>query len=285
MGTYTESTGNLNGQGDISLFWHAWTVPQPLGIVVLVHGLGEHGGRYINLINRLQGERVSFYTVDHRGHGRSAGKRGHLNTFMNYIEDLKLLVDMAHQQNPALKLIMLGHSMGGSIAARYALEHPKDIDALILSAAGLILKGDVPVWQDRLARILSRVAPSVSFPNGLCADHLSHDPQLVQAYREDPLVHNKISARWYTEMLDNSQQVLSHASELAMPLLVIHGEGDQIVDITGSEQIFKAARSTDKQYKPFPGLYHETMNERQPEREGVLHVIGGWIVTHIDTGE
>jgi len=282
MGTYTESTGNLLGQGDISLFWHSWTVARPRGIVVLVHGLGEHGDRYFNLINRLRGENVSFYTVDHRGHGRSQGKRGHLQNFLNYIEDLKVLVDMAHHQHPGVPLVMLGHSMGGAIAARYAMEHPADIDALILSAAGIFPKSAVPGWQDRLARLLSRVAPAATFPNGLSADDLSHDPQVVKDYLDDPLVHNKITARWYTEMLDNSQQVLQRAAELDMPLMVVHGEGDQIVDIAGSELIFKAARSVDKQYKTFPGLYHETMNEKQAERVEVLDVIADWILAHLN---
>ncbi|MGE5389838.1 MAG: lysophospholipase [Deltaproteobacteria bacterium] len=281
MENYTESTGNLSGKGGISLYWHSCTVEKPLGLVILVHGLGEYGGRYSNLINRLQGENISFYTVDHRGHGRSQGKRGHLEYFLDYIEDLKLLVDMAHNQHPELPLIMLGHSMGGAIAARYALEHPADIDALILSAAGIKPKRAVPGWQDRLARFLSRVAPAATFPNGLSADDLSHDPQVVKDYVDDPLVHNKITARWYTEMLNNSQQVLSRAPELAMPLLVIHGEGDRIVDISGSEQIFKAAGTADKQYKTFPGLYHETMNEKQADREEVLNVIASWIIAYL----
>jgi len=282
MGAYTESTGNFSGQGNVSLFWHFWTVPQPRGIVVLVHGLGEHGGRYMNLIDRMKGANVSFCTLDHRGHGLSQGKRGHVENFMDYIEDVKLLVDMAHSQHPELPLIMLGHSMGGAIAARYALEHTADIDALILSAACLILKSAAPGWQDILARVLSRVAPAATFPNGLSPDDLSHDPQVVKAYVNDPLVHNKISARWYTEMLNNSQQVFSRASEFAMPLLVVHGEGDKIVDIAGSERIFKAARSVDKQYKAFPGLYHETMNEKQPSQTEVLDVIAGWIMGHLN---
>lgn len=283
MENYTESTGNVLGQGSVSLYWHSWNVAEPLGIVVLAHGVGEHGGRYLNLINRLQGEGISFYAIDHRGHGRSQGKLGHIVSFMEYIADLKLLVDIAHNQNPEIPLIMLGHSMGGAIAARYALEHPADIDALVLSAAGLIPKISVPRWQDKLARFLSRVVPAATFPNGLSVEDLSHDPQVIKAYVDDPLVHNKITARWYTEMLSNSQQVLGRATEFAMPLLVVHGGADPIVDVFGSEQIFKAARSEDKQYKIFPGLYHETMNEMQSDREEVLAFIGGWILDHLDT--
>lgn len=281
MGSYRESTGNLSGQGNVSLFWRSWLVDQPRGIVVLVHGLGEHGGRYSNLINRLAGENISFYTLDHRGHGRSSGKRGHIKHFTDYIEDLKLLVDMAHRQNPGLPLIMLGHSMGGSIAARYALEYPADIEALILSAAGLIFRDEVPGWQDRMARMLSRILPAATFPNGISANALSHDPKVVKDYLDDPLVHNRISARWYTEMLSNSEQVLSQASELVMPLLVVHGEGDQIVDMAGSEFIFLTAGSADKQFKAFKGLHHETMNEKLPEKDEVLDVIAGWILAHI----
>lgn len=283
MGTYVNSTGFYSGNGGISIHWYAWNVAEPKGIVVLAHGVGEHGGRYENLIKHMQGDNVSFYTLDHRGHGRSQGKRGHIASIMEYIDDLKLLVDMAHYQNPGFPLILLGHSMGGAIAARYALEHPADIDALILSAAGLIPKMSVPGWQDKLARFLSQVAPTITFPSGLSVDDLSHDPQVINAYVDDPLVHDRISARWYTEMINNSQHVLNRAAEYTMPLLVVHGGADLIVDVAGSEQIFKAASAEDKQYKVFPGLYHETMNEKQMYRDEVLGVIGGWILDHLDT--
>ncbi|MGE5449916.1 MAG: lysophospholipase [Methanomassiliicoccales archaeon] len=282
MGNYSESTGNLLGQGDVALYWRCWTVPEPQGIVVLVHGLGEHCGRYSNIINRLAGEQVSFYSLDHRGHGKSQGPRGHLEKFDYFIQDLKLVVDMAHQQNPGVPLIMLGHSMGGAIAGRYALTYPQDIDALILSAAGIIPGTSLPAWQDILLKVLSRIAPGASFPNGLSADDLSHDLAVVKAYNDDPLVHNKISARWYTEILANSQEILQRASELTMPLLVMHGGGDKIVSITGSEQVYNAARAADKQYKVFPGLYHETMNEKQPEQGEVLDVVAQWILSHIE---
>ncbi|NLW92188.1 MAG: alpha/beta hydrolase [Syntrophomonadaceae bacterium] len=282
MGNYSESSGNYSGQGGILLYWHAWKVAEPKVVVVLVHGLGEHGARYANLINHMQGDNVSFYTQDHRGHGRSQGARGHITSFMEYVDDLKLLVGMAHDQNPGVPLILLGHSMGGAIAARYALEYPAYINALILSAAGLIPSMAVPGWQDKLARFLSRVAPATTFPNGLSVDDLSHDPQVIKAYVDDPLVHNKISARWYTEMLNNSQQVLSRAAQLNMPLLVVHGGGDKIVDIAGSDRVFIAASSKDKIYKSFPGLFHETMNETMPEREEVLNAITAWILDHVD---
>lgn len=281
MGRYNETTGTLRGQMDIALFWKSWTVPEAKAAVVLVHGLGEHCGRYDNIINRLAGEKISFYGLDHRGHGRSQGKRGHLEHFSYYLQDLKLVVDIARKQNPGLPLIMLGHSMGGAIAGRYALDYSKDINALILSAPGIIPGSAPPAWQDLMARFLSKVAPATTFPNGLNADDLSHDPEVVKAYLNDPLVHNKISARWYTEFIAGGQELLRRASELTMPLLVIHGSGDKIVDISGSEQVFKAARSQDKEFKPFSGLYHEAMNEKQPEQAEVLDVVAEWILKHV----
>jgi len=280
VASYHESTGNLGGQGDLALFWRSWTVNQPEGAVVLVHGLGEHSGRYDNIINRLAGENISFYALDHRGHGKSQGQRGHVESFMNYVDDLKLVVNMARQQNPGLPLIMLGHSMGGAIAGRYALEYPQDLDALILSAAGIIQGSPPPAWQDKLAHLLSRLAPKVSFPNGLKTDDLSHDSVVVKAYLADPLVHDKVSARWYTEFVAAGQELLQRASELTMPLLVVHGSGDKIVNISGSEQVFKAAGSADKQFRAFSGLYHETMNEKQPEQAEVLDVLAEWISSH-----
>lgn len=281
MNQYVEENFSLKGRDGINLYGQAWNVPDPKGIVVLVHGLGEHCGRYGNLIQSLSGKGIAFYGLDHRGHGRSEGQRGHIDSFSQYLDDLKVLVARVRAEHPKLPLIMLGHSMGGTIACRYAIAYPEDIEALILSSAGLIPAVKVPGWKALAGRIMSRLFPHISMSNGLDANGLSHDQAVVEAYLKDPLVHDRVTARWFTEFTKAGEECLALASRIEKPLLVIHGRKDPIVDCRGSEQVYHQASSPDKELYIFDGLYHETMNELQEERDKVLAVIEGWIMKHV----
>lgn len=281
MGGYTEESGTLHGQGEVLLYWHAWRSINPRALLVLVHGLGEHCGRYGNLIKGLEDEGISFYALDHRGHGRSHGVRGQLDKFDDYIQDLRLLVVKACQDNPGLPVIMLGHSLGGLIAGHYALVYPQDLQSLILSSAALIQKKPMSPGMQKVLRVLARAAPHLAVSNGLKVDHLSQDKTVCKAYVDDPLVHNKITIKWGMEFMENQRLLLGRACELSMPLLVFHGTKDNIVDYQGSQEIYNAAQSEDKELHLFEGLYHETMNERLPERELVLNTVADWIKRHI----
>jgi alpha-beta hydrolase superfamily lysophospholipase len=266
----------------VRIFYQSWTVPNPRGIVVISHGLGEHSDRYRNIMGALSGCGISFYALDHRGHGKSGGKRGHVDRFMKYVEDLKQMVDtIVRNDNGDLPLVLLGHSMGGLIAMRYALEHREDLTGLILSAPALVPAVAVPAWKKTLGRFFSVVAPGLAMNNELDPADISSDPDVVQAYREDPLVHDMVSARWYTEYLDTAEFCLARPSELEMPLLVIHGLGDRMVSPEGSRIVYENASSPDKQIFTFEGLFHETMNERLEDRKKVLKTISCWISSRV----
>jgi len=243
--------------------------------------LGEHGSRYANLLDTIKDDNLSVYALDHRGHGRSEGKRGHIMSFDEYTADFDLIVQLAKNDHPDLPVIIMGHSLGGVIAFKYVLKYGQDFAGLILSSAGLKNKVEVSPLKIKLALFLSMTLPSLSMSSGLDSKLLSHDPNVVQAYINDPLVHDRVSSRWYTEFISAGQECLARSTELILPLLIIHGQADGIVDYWGSEEVMQKAGSLDKELHIFENLYHETMNETAAEKEKVLNVIKIWLLKHI----
>ncbi|MEA1961792.1 MAG: alpha/beta hydrolase [Bacillota bacterium] len=283
MNGYEEKITSLSGHGGVNLYCKCWKAESVRGIVVIAHGLGEHCERYQPLIKTMQGQGLSFYAIDHRGHGRSGGPKGHINHFSEYVVDLKRLFDFVRQEEgPALPICLLGHSMGGVIAFQYALSYPGGFDTLILSSAGIIPAVPISAFKKKMASVLSVLLPKMGMVTGLEASLLSHDKDVVQAYIDDPLVHDRVSSRWYMEFTRAGEECLARASELTMPLLIIHGKEDGIVDYHGSEEVMEKAASQDKQIFVFEGLYHETMNELAPENSKVLQTISTFILNHMN---
>ncbi len=283
MSSYSYNAGVFLNQDTIRIFHQRWVVDSPRAVLLIAHGVGEHCGRYQNLIDALAGKQVTIYAMDHKGHGKSGGKRGHVERFTDYTDDLKLYVDtmlwpVTHPPGaPKIPMFLLGHSMGGLISTLYALKYPHDLDGLILSSSGLIAHKGPNLLDKAASRILSRLAPRVAVSNRLKAIDLSTDPATVQDYLDDPLVHDRISMRWVTEFMDTASVCCQRLSELAMPLLMIHGDQDHIASPESSQLVYDKARSTDKTLKIFEGLYHETMNEVPAQREIVLRTVCDWI--------
>lgn len=276
MSSYTHNTGTFIGSSNNELFFQKWETDSAKIKLVIVHGLGEHSGRYGNIIKKLDGRKVSIYAFDNRGHGKSAGKRGHIDSFADYINDLNIFIDHVRMQDDRLPLVLLGHSLGGVIAMKYALEHPEKFSALILSSAGLIPAFEIPAWQKKMAGVLNSILPSVLQPNGLNAKDLSHDQDVVKTYLNDPLVHDRVSVRFFNEFMNAEEECIRRASELSMPLLVFHGTDDKIVSCTGSQQVYEKASSKDKKIILFEGFFHETMNETN--KDDVLIKVVHWIL-------
>ncbi|MEJ5360580.1 MAG: lysophospholipase [Spirochaetota bacterium] len=280
MATFQHSTGTFIGKGGIEIFFQQWEVANPKAILVIVHGLGEHSGRYGNLIDALQNKGIAIFGLDHRGFGRSGGKRGHVDSFMDYIYDLKIFVNMIRDKYPNKPVIMLGHSMGGVLALKYALTHAEDLDALILSSPGLVPAIKVPAWKKNLAIFLSSRIPSLTMPSGLDATTISRDKEVVKKYLDDPLVHDKVTPRFYVEMMNTIDECINRCGEITLPLLLFHGTADALVLDEASKIVYQKASSKDKTLKLFEGLYHETMNELEPDRKKVLKFVADWIVAH-----
>jgi alpha-beta hydrolase superfamily lysophospholipase len=269
--------GNISREGTVEIFHRGWLVSDPRAVLVIVHGLSEHSGRYSNIISALEGSGISIYSFDLRGFGQSGGKRGHVDSFLDYIYDLKLFVNFVKENNRNLPLFMLGHSLGGVIACRYALDYAEDLRGLILSSAGLRLLVEIPGWKKRLANLLSSWMPAFSLPNGLNPRALTHDMDAVDAYENDPLVHDRVSIRFWMEFNRAASECLNRSYEIRTPMLLIHGKSDPIIDYIGSEIVYERSASRDKELRLFDGLYHETMNELPAGRQKVLSLIVSWL--------
>ena len=270
-----ESTDTLKTADGIDLYLRRWQAEAPhQWTFVIVHGLGEHGGRYRHLAEWFAPLGATAYAMDHRGHGRSGGKRGHAPSMKALLDDIDLVVQRARGESGG-PLVMIGHSFGGLLAIAYALDRPPKLDKAVFSAPALVPKVKVPAWKQGLARVLPRIAPRASFANEINATVLSHDPAIPLAYTSDPLVHNQITAGLYASTIARGDAFIARAPELRVPFLLLHGRDDQIVDPIGSQRFFAAATAPGRAFILYPGLYHEIFNEL--EHEKVFQDVESWL--------
>jgi alpha-beta hydrolase superfamily lysophospholipase len=244
------------------------------GVVLLVHGLGEHAGRYERLARRLSGWGFDVRGYDHYGHGESGGVRGGLPSRNRLLDDLGEMVQSARARTPdGLPLILLGHSMGGLLAACHAAAHPDTVDALVLSSPALGARPSA--LQRLLLGSLPRIAPGLRVGNGLQPRFLSHDPAVERAYRADPLVHDRISAGLASFILESGPQVLAQAPGWTVPTLLLYAGQDRMVDPAASRAFAAAAPPALVSSRCFELLYHEIFNEA--DAEPVFDALRSWL--------
>ncbi|CAM3248533.1 alpha/beta hydrolase [Prescottella defluvii] len=247
----------------------------PTAILLLAHGLGEHARRYDHVIARLTALGLAVYAPDHRGHGRSGGKRIELRDWSEFTDDLHQLSAIAITENPGLDRFLLGHSMGGAIALSYALDHQDELAGLILSAPAVDVTTGKPKIVIEIGKLLGRFAPGIPVET-LDAKAVSRDPAVVAAYESDPLVHHgKVKAGIARGMITAAESFPARLPSLTLPVLVLHGTEDHLADISGSRMIASRAGSKDLTFKTYDGLFHEVFNE--PEQEKVLDDLVDWL--------
>jgi alpha-beta hydrolase superfamily lysophospholipase len=264
------------GIGGIELYAQAWLPGvAPRAVIVVSHGLGEHGGRYETLARELVQRGFAVYAIDHRGHGRSSGPRANIGRFAHIVADFCAFTDRCAGEHPAAPVFMLGHSMGGAVAFASALRLQHRLRGLILSAPALATDQPVPRLQETFVRLLSIVAPGAGALT-LPPDAVSRDPSVVARYAADPLVHHKaIPARTLVELLGAMRGFPASASGLRLPTLVLHGTADRLVPLAANRRIYQAFGTRDCVVKIYDGLYHEVFNE--PERAGVMADLLRWL--------
>lgn len=272
-------TGSVLGARGAELFWQCWRLPGPRGVLVLVHGLGEHGGRYQNVVDALEGVPVSVWAIDLRGFGRSTGQRGHVDSFWDYMEDLDCFLEHVLAEEGEIPVFLLGHSYGALIALHYALCRPGRLAGLVLSSPCLGLALRVPAWKHRTGMILARLLPRFSLPNGIDPGLLSHDADVVERYRHDPLVTDRVTARLYAEMLAAMDRVARRAVQLRVPCLVLLAGDDALVSVSVARNVFVRLGTEDKEVYLYPGYYHELFNE--VGKEEPLARLRGWLERHL----
>jgi alpha-beta hydrolase superfamily lysophospholipase len=243
------------------------------GGIVLMHGLGEHSGRYQHVARFFNECGLSVRSYDHRGHGKSGGARGDVPRGDAILQDAQIVVDdfASKFEMPPL---LFGHSMGGLFAARFALAQMSPLRGLILSSPALAVS--LSSGQRLLLKLMSKIAPGLAVPNGLSPRYLSHDPKVVSAYQSDPLVHGKISSRLLLRMLDAMQYCQAHAAALMIPCLMVVAGDDHLIDANGSRQFFPqlpAGLATMRMYDDF---YHEIFNEVDAQR--VFADVRAWLL-------
>jgi alpha-beta hydrolase superfamily lysophospholipase len=247
----------------------------PRGIVCLVHGLGEHTGRYAHVAAALNAAGYVLFGCDLRGHGRSAGPRGHTPSYETLMDDLGRLLAEATARYGSRPQFLYGHSLGGNLVLNYALRRRPALAGVIATSPAIRVPVRLPPAQVTLAKVMNRLWPAMQMANGLDVNGLARDPEVIRAYTNDPLVHNKISVRLALSMLEAGEWALAHASEFPVPLLLVHGTADILTSAEGSREFAARVPAGRCTLKLWDGFYHETHNE--PEKAEVLGFMVDWL--------
>lgn len=264
---------------DSGVFYRRWNVDTPRAVALIVHGLGEHSGRYQHVAEALAARNIASFAPDHPGHGLTPGHRCFINKFADFYSALDALRQQIEADYPGVPCFIIGHSMGGLIAGNYLLENQSRFTGAAFSGAAF----EVPVPPSGIAIFINKILASIVPKLGalqLDASEVSRDAEVVRRYQEDPLVHSgKITARLLVELFAAMENLKKRSIEIALPVLVMHGEGDVMAAVSGSQHFFDSVGSSDKTLRLYPGLYHEIFNE--PEQAQVLGELADWLDAHI----
>lgn len=270
-------TFNFTAHDDLTLLGRVWpaTTDEPKGIVLLVHGLGEHSGRYAHVAKALNTAGYHLVAFDLRGHGLSEGPRGHTPSYTTLLDDVDIFLAQARQDFPeSLPRFLYGHSLGGNIVLNFGLRREADLAGYLVTSPLLETAFKPSEGKLFLAKIFSRLMPTFTLKNGLATDALSRDAAVVKAYQDDVYVHDLLSARLGHEMLEAGQYALDHAAEWQSPLLLMHGTEDQITSHQASRQFAETAGDSARLVL-WEGYYHEMHNDLGQEQ--VIETMIDWL--------
>jgi acylglycerol lipase len=267
--------GTFPGAGGPEIYWQAWL---PAGVpradIVLTHGGGEHSGRYAYVAERLNERGYALWALDHRGHGRSAGRRGMIDRLEHALADIATLVAMATAERAGRRPFLLGHSVGAALAVAYAIRRQGNLSGLVLTGGVLALETAARPTR-MISTALSGLVPGLGI-FGVDPGEVSRDPEIVRAYETDPLVHHgKLPVRTLAELVREGANLPERSQEIRLPALIMHGTADSIAPPRGSETLHERISSADKMLRLWDGLYHEILNE--PERDEVIAEIVAWL--------
>jgi len=267
--------GDFKGIRDLKIYYQCWLPEKdPKAVLFIVHGLAEHSGRYMNLVNHFVPLGYAIYGVDHIGHGKSDGLRVYVEQFEDFTDTLKDFSHMIRDWQPKKPLFLIGHSMGGLISSIFLLDHQDELSGAVLSGPSVKVP-DMSSVTILAGKLFSTLMPKLGLL-ALEADGVSRDPAVVQAYLNDPLVYTgKITARLAAELLKAMKRAEVDASKITLPILIAQGSEDRLVDPDGAQMLHDTVGSVDKTLKIYDGLYHEIFNE--PEHQKVLGDVEAWL--------
>jgi len=273
--------GFFNGANNANTYQQSWLPDGDAKAVLLIfHGLAEHSGRYMNVVNHFVPKGYAVYGLDHYGHGKSEGDRVFVPRFEQFTDTIKSYFDKVRAQQPGKPIFLVGHSMGGLISSAYLLDHQQELAGAVLSGASVQVPDNISPTTIFMGKLLSNLLPKLGLL-GLDANDISRDPAVVDAYVNDPLVYTgKTTTRLAAELLKGMQRVSAEAGNITLPILVVHGSADKLVPSSAGQLLYDRVSSPDKTLKIYDGLYHEVFNE--PERDVVLGDVEAWLEERIN---
>ena len=264
----------------VSLYAQGWEPDdKPAAVIGMIHGLGEHLGRYSHLAKFLTDHRFAYVGFDLRGHGKTPGQRGHVPSFETFMQDINLLLDQTGIRYPGLPKFLYGHSLGGILVLNYCLRRQPELAGVIITGLSLRTALEEQTAKVAFAKIAGTILPRLSLPTGLNANDLSRNPDVVQAYQNDPLVHGRATLRMAKETLDAIPFIFENAAEFRYPILLMHGKEDRLAYPRGSQEFAALAKQADITLKFWDGAYHELHNE--PEQEQVFDYLLEWLLARL----
>ena len=271
----TSRDGWIETSNGPRLFTRAWGEDPNAPAVAIVHGLGDHSGRWERVGRTLASHGFAAYALDLPGHGKSEGKRGHVRSWDDYRLALTRWMEVLRQGNDGRRWALLGHSLGGLIALDWAHRNPRLVDALVLSAPPFELSLHPAAIKVHAARIIGLLWPGFTQSNEIPPSLLSHDPEVIRAHRADPLIHFRISARLFLELQRMRRYLAGIAASNTIPTLIVQGGADPVSSCAGCAAWAKNAKEGLVTYREYPGLFHEVLNE--PQGGAILEEIIVWL--------
>lgn len=270
----------FEGVKGLKIYYQAWLPESLKAVVQIAHGFAEHSGRYLNVVNELVPLGYAVYANDHRGHGKSEGNINFVDNLDQYIEDQKLLYDIIKEKHQNFPIFLLGHSMGSLIAIYFTKKYEDLLNGLILSGAGTSAGGEVSGFLKFMAKFFSKIAPHMKIDPKIDAKFLSHDPEVISSYENDPLVHaEKITTRLGYEIMKALNKLETFVGNLKLPLLMQCGLEDKLMG--GAENLKDMFIMEDKTAYIYDGLFHEVYNEVEDDRKKVLKNLSDWLESHV----
>jgi len=254
--------GRFPGVGELDLYYQSW-LPEsaPRAVVALVHGVGEHSGRYMNVVGPLVDAGYAVYGYDHRGHGKSPGPRVHISSWSQYRDDLTTYLGVIAEEMPSLPVVIYGHSMGSLVVLDYLLEQPDGLAGAIISGIAIEPVGVGSPATIVAAKVLSGVVPRLSVSLKIDASALTRDPEAMERFRSDPMLTDRATVRWGAESLKTVERVKGGLDRVDVPLLVLHGEADPLNSVSGAHALHETAMHPDKTLCVYPEARHEPHND------------------------
>jgi alpha-beta hydrolase superfamily lysophospholipase len=273
--------GKLTAKDGLSLYWKGWLPDHtPKAVIHLIHGYADHIGRYQNVVNELIPAGYAIFGNDHRGHGKSEGKRGHVESFQDFINDERqFALEVIRPSFPDTPCFMLGHSMGSIIAINYVEQHQDHLKGLVLSGTGSLPGKGIPKAIIIITKILSRVLPGIHVKSPLPPEFISRDPEVVSAFINDPMVFNVITPRLAEQLQRYLLIGASNTQRINLPVLIQHGSED--TSFSGQQELLDGIAAQDKTLKIYEGLRHEVYNELPGDRAKVLSDLHAWLDSHL----